>query len=151
VDILSRLSPDYWWADPGTTIEGPVPIGFAIFLGLVMVLAVALWILAPRLAHEKRPLQRLLVRVAKWSLGFATAGLLLLLFRWQVVPFFSKRFWLIVWGGSIVGAAAYLVYYCRRVYPQRVTAWEESERRRRYLPRPSQGGGRSRRRSRRRR
>jgi hypothetical protein len=151
VDILERLSPTYWWDDPGTTIEGPIPIGFAIALGVVMVVAIAVWILAPRLAPEQRLLQRLIARVAKWTLAFAVIGLLLLLCRWQVVPFFSKRLWFAIWGASIVGAAIYLGYYWRRVYPLRVAAWEEAERRRRYMPRPSQSSGRSRRRSRRRR
>jgi hypothetical protein len=151
VDVLDKLSPTYWWTDPGTTIEGPVVIGFAAVLGIVLVVSVAVWILAPRLAAEERPKRRAIARIAKWSLGFAVAGLLLLLFRWQLVPFLSKRLWFVLWGAGVVAGIAYTAYYWRRIYPERLLAWQEAERRRRYLPKRGEGSGRARRRSRRRR
>ena len=151
VEIFSRLSPSYWWTDPGTTIDDPITIGFAIVLGVAFVLGIVAWIVAPRLVPENRILQRFIQRIAKWTVGLSAVGLLLLLFRWQIVPFFSKRLWLILWAATVIGMAAYAGYWWRKVYPQRMIAWEESERIRRYLPRPSQSGGRSRRRSRRRR
>ena len=151
VNMLDKLSPTYWWTDPGTTIEGPVVIGFAAVLGIMLVVSVAVWILAPRLAAEERPKQRMIARIAKWSLGFAVVGLLLLLFRWQLVPFLSKRLWFVLWGAGAIAGIAYAANYWRTVYPERRVAWQEAERKRRYLPKPGQGGGRSRRRSRRRR
>jgi hypothetical protein len=151
VDIFTRLSPAYWWTDPGTTIEGPIVIGFAVFLGLAFVLGIVAWMLAPRLAPENRVLQRFIVRVAKWTVGLAAVGMVLVLFRWQVVPFFSKRLWLDLWVVAVIATAVYMAYFWRKVYPQRMIAWAEAERKRRYLPRPAQSGGRSRRRPRRRR
>ena len=151
IDVLGKLSPAYWWTDPGTTIEGPVVIGFTALLGVVLALSVAVWILAPRLAPDERPKQRIIATMARWSLGFAAAGLLLLLFRWQIVPFLSKRLWFIMWGASIIAGIAYAVNYWKTVYPLRRVAWREAERKRRYLPKPGQGGGRVRRRTRRRR
>jgi hypothetical protein len=151
VQIFERLSPTYWWADPGTTIGGPLVVGFAIVLAVAFFLATVVWILAPRLAPANRLHQRLVARLAKWTLALTSSGLLLLLFRWQIVPFFSKRLWLFLWFAIVCGGLAYAAYYWRRVYPLRLAAWEDSERRRRYLPRPGQASGRSRRRSRRRR
>jgi hypothetical protein len=151
VEILERFSPSYWWTDPGTTIDGPLPIAFAVALGVVLVLAVAVWILAPRLAPENRLHQRLIVRAAKWVLALVAIGLLLLLFRWQIVPFFSKRIWLILWIVAVIAFVGYVYYYWRKIYPARLAEWESSERRRRYMPKPAQSGGRSRRRDRRRR
>jgi len=151
VEIFDRLSPAYWWTDPGTTIDDPISIGFAIVLGVAFVLGIVLWIVAPRLAPENRIIQRFIQRIAKWTVGLSAVGLFLLLFRWQIVPFFSKRLWLILWAATVIGMAGYAGYWWRKVYPQRMIAWEESERIRRYMPKPSQSGGRSRRRSRRRR
>lgn len=151
VEMLERLLPSYWWTDPGTTIDGPIVAAFAGVLAVLFVAGVAVWLLAPRLAPENRVLQRLIVRVAKWALWLCAIGLLLLLFRWQIVPFFSKRLWLILWFATVIGAGAYLAYYWRRLYPLRLAAWHDSERRRRYMPRPAQGSGRQRRQSRRRR
>ena len=151
MEILERLLPSYWWTDPGTSVEGPVPIGFATVLGLAMVASLVVWLLAPRIAPQNRVLRRLIVSVVKWALALSAVGLLLLLFRWQIVPFFSKRLWMILWFVGVLGGIAYLGYYWQRIYPQRLAAREDSERRRRYLPRASQSGSRQRRRSRRRR
>lgn len=151
MEILERFLPSYWWTDPGTTIEGPIPVSFAVVLAVAFVLSIVAWLLAPRLAPENRLHQRLIVRLAKWVLGFSAVGLVLLLFRWQIVPFFSKRLWMILWFAAMFGGVAYVVHYWRRIYPERRTAWEDSERIRRYLPGGSRAGSRSRRRSRRRR
>jgi hypothetical protein len=151
VDILGWLSPSHWLQDPTSTIEGPIPIGFASLLGVMFVASVAAWILAPNLAPERRMVQRLIGRIARWGVGLSLTGLVLLLFRWQLVPFLSKRLWLLLWGLSVIGVAAYFGYYWKRVLPVRAAAWEESERKRRYLPKAGSGSGRSRRRSRRRR
>jgi len=151
VEILERFLPGYWWTDPGTTLDGPAVAAFAIVLAVAFVLAIVVWLLAPRLAPENRLHQRLIARLAKWVLGFSAVGLLLLLFRWQIVPFLSKRLWLFLWFAGVFGGIGYVVYYWRRVYPQQLAAWEDSERVRRYLPRAGRGASRSRRRSRRRR
>lgn len=151
MEIFERFLPSYWWTDPGTTVEGPIPIGFAVVLAVAFVLGIVAWLLGPRLAPESRLHQRLIARVAKWVVGFSAVGLLLLLFRWQIVPFFSKRLWLFLWFAGVLGGIGYVVHYWRRVYPERLAAWEDSERVRRYLPRGGKGASRSRRRSRRRR
>lgn len=151
MEIFERLSPSYWWTDPGTSLDGPLVLAFAIVLGTAFVVAIVAWLLAPRLAPDNRLHQRLIARLAKWVLGFSAVGLLLLLFRWQIVPFFSKRLWLFLWFAAIFGGVGYVVHYWRRVYPERRAAWEDSERVRRYLPRAGRGASRSRRRSRRRR
>ena len=85
MEIFERLSPTYWWTDPGTSLDGPLVLAFAIVLGIVFVLAIVAWLLAPRLAPDNRLHQRLIVRLATWVLGFSAVGLLLLLFRWQIV------------------------------------------------------------------
>src|SRR3982751_2220293 len=98
-----------------------------------MLAAIVIWILAPRLAPDQRLKQRFIARIAKWTLGFAAVGLLLLLCRWQIVPFFSKRIWVVLWGASIIGGIVYAWRYWRYVYPERLVAWQEAERKRRYL------------------
>ena len=149
MEIFERLLPSYWWTDPGTPVDGPVPTAIAIVLGLAFVASVTVWLLAPRIAPDNRVFRRLVIRVAKWTLAMSALGLFLLLFRWQVVPFFSKRLWTVLWVLGALGGVAYLTYYWRRVYPLRVAAWADNERRRRYLPRGGQIGSRQRRRSRR--
>ncbi len=151
MDLFERLLPGYWWTDPNESIGGLAYQGLAIALGIVFVAAIVVWILAPRLAPAHRLHQRLIARAAKWALALASIGLFLLLFRWQLVPFLSKRLWLILWGLSCAGAVVYAWQYRRRVYPLDLADWEDGERRRRYMPKAGRGGSRSNRRSRRRR
>lgn len=149
--LFDRLSPSHWWADPREPIGGPLYLGLAVVLGIVFVASAAVWILAPRLANGHRFRRRLIARLAVVALVLAAVGLLLLLFRWQLVPFFSKRLWFYLWGVAVIATTAYAVYYRRCLYPKRLAAWEDRERRRRYLPKPGHGGARSRQRGRRRR
>jgi hypothetical protein len=148
VEIFERLLPSYWWTDPNEAISGPAWTAFAVMLALLFVAGIVLWLLAPRIAPTHSLHRRMLVRAARWSVGLSTVGLFLLLFRWQMTPFLSKRLWLFVWIASIIGALVYAVRYRRTTYPLDLADWNDNERRRRYLPKPG-GGTRQRRRSRR--
>ena len=149
MEIFERLLPSYWWSDPTEPISGAVWTAFAVLLALLFVAGVTLWLLAPHLAPAHSLHRRLLVRAAKWSMGLAAVGLFLLLFRWQLTPFLSKRLWLFAWIVATSGVVAYAVRYRRVTYPVDLADWHDSERRRRYLPRPGGGSNRPRRRTRR--
>jgi hypothetical protein len=149
VNPFDRLSPSHWWADPTEPLSNPIYLVMAVMLAAALVAGGFAWIAAPRMFPEHRLRQRLVTRLAITVFVFAAAGLLLLLFRFYAVPFFSKRLWLYIWWAAAIGTAAYAVYFTRRIYPGRLAAWEDAERRRRYMPRSGSGGQRSRRRSRR--
>ncbi|MCC7372115.1 MAG: hypothetical protein IT306_27110 [Chloroflexi bacterium] len=141
MEILERLLPSYWWTDPSDAIGGPLWAAFAALLGLMLVAGVAAWLLAPRLAPHHSLHRRLIVRAAKWVVGFAVCGLFLLLFRWQQTPFLSRRLWLFVWLGAVVAAGVFAQRYRTRTYPEALAAWNDEDRIRRYLPKRSQSGG----------
>lgn len=151
MEILERLLPGYWWTDPSDAIGGPLWAAFAVLLGVMLVAGVAVWLLAPRLAPHHSLHRRLIVRAAHWVVGFAVSGLFLLLFRWQQTPFLSKRLWLFVWLAALAAAIMLAQRYRTRTYPTALAAWNDDERRRRYLPKPSSGGTRTHRRGRRKR
>jgi len=151
VNPFDRLGPSHWWTDPTEPLDNPAYLVMAIVLGLAMVVAAFAWIAAPRLFADHRFRQRQVTRLAVTIFAFAAIGLLLLLFRWQAVPFFSKRLWLYLWWLAAICTVAYIAYYLKRVYPARLAAWHDAERRRRYLPKPGSSQQRSRRRPRRRR
>jgi len=122
---------------------------FAVLLFLVFIGGAVAWLLAPRVFPNQSLHRQLVVRAATWVMLLTVAALLLLLFRWQIVPFLSKRLWLILWFLAVIGSLAYAERYRRRVYPVHLAAWESNERRKRYTPRPAQTGNRSRRHTRR--
>lgn len=150
MEIFARLAPAYWWTDPAEPLDGPFAMALAIAVAIVMVAGAFAWIGARQLVPRHRLHRRLLIRAGQAGVTAGLTGLLLMLFRWQAVPFLSKRLWLILWGLTCLGALAYAFRYARTRYAEDVLAWESAERRRRYLPRPAASGGRTRRRGRRR-
>jgi len=149
VNPFDRLSPSHWWADPTEPLDNPIYIALAVVLVLALIAGAFAWIAAPRMFATHRFRQRLVTRLAITLFTFAAVGLLLLLFRWQAVPFLGKRIWVYLWWFAAIGTAIYVAYYLRKVYPGRLAAWEDAERRRRYMPKPGSGQNRPRRRSRR--
>lgn len=95
--ITDRLRPEYWWSDPTVAWDGPGVVILAALLAAVFVGAAAALVLAPCLTPSESHYRHAVTRTAAWILGGASTGLLLLLFRWQVTPFFGRRLWLFLW------------------------------------------------------
>lgn len=143
VEIFDRFLPSYWWTDPTDAIDGPLWAAFAMLMTLAFMAGVVAWLLAPRLAPVNRLHRRLIVRAAQWTVGLSSVGLFLLLFRWQMTPFLSKRLWLFVWLGVVVGVGALAERYRRREYPADLSDWQDEARIKRYLPKSRSSGSRS--------
>ena len=72
-------------------------------------------------------------RAARCSATTGAMLLVLLFFRYEGVPFFGARFWLIILAvGDVLWTLAIVRYALVRV-PQQRRAWEEEQTRRRYL------------------
>lgn len=134
---LGRLSPAHWFTSATEPIQHPAYAVLAGMLVLGLVGAIYLRIASEQMFHGHRFKQRQVARGATASIWLCAAGLVVLLFRWQPVPFLSMRVWFYLWWLAAVALVAYAVYFYRRVYPERLSAYEDAERRRRYLPRPS--------------
>lgn len=70
-----------------------------------------------------------------WGLCLQATGLLLLGSRTANVPILSLRFLLYLQLVAEVLAAAYLVWWLRRRFPDRLAAYEWEEKKRAFLPR----------------
>ena len=101
--LFERLSPDYWWSDPTVSWDGLGAVVFAVVLAAVFVGAAATLALSERLQSVGRLPPQDVRMMASWALGLAATGLLLLLFRWQMTPFFGRRLWFFLW---LVASAA---------------------------------------------
>jgi hypothetical protein len=147
---LGRLGPEHWLADAAEPIQHPAYLVFAVILTLAMAGAVYVKIMASQMFDGNRFKQREAAKLANVVLGFGLVGLVILLFRWQPVPFLSKRIWFYLWWLSALATTGYFIHYYRTDYPGRLYNYSEEARRRRYLPRAG-ATVRMRRRSRRRR
>ncbi len=84
-----------------TAWDGTAVLAFAASLALVFIGATTAWSLADRIAANDARLGRAVRRWAAWSCGLASSGLLLVLFRWQMTPFFGRRIWFILWAITV--------------------------------------------------
>ncbi len=126
MDLLdpSRLSPGHWLADASEPISHPLYAILAALLTLGLIVGIY-------------------VRLA---VGEMFGG-----HRFKQRQAASKRIWLLLWSAGTAALVAYSSFYYLRMYPRRLVAYGETERRRRYLPRPAAAATKPRRRSRRRR
>ncbi|MCC6176548.1 MAG: hypothetical protein IT305_14670 [Chloroflexi bacterium] len=147
---MDRLSPSHWWTEPLSPIGGPMYIAFAVVLALVLVGAVFIYLIAPHRFRGHNYHRRLVQRGAAICGWLSAIGLLLLLFRWLMVPILDRRLWTYLWVLSVLGCAVYGAYFVRSVYPFRRAGYEDRRRLRQYRPEASGGRSRSGRRRRRR-
>ena len=100
-----RLSPEHWLADTVEPIDHPAYLVLAVVQTLVFAASVAAHLLAEPLLADRPVARRAVARAATVAGVLAAVGLVVLLFRWQPVPFFSKRIWLYLWWVGVLVAA----------------------------------------------
>ena len=109
-----RLSPEHWFADAPVPIDHPAYVVLAIAQTLVFAAAIVARLVADLLLADRPVARRALSRAATVAGLLAAIGLVLLLFRWQPVPFFSKRIWLYLWWVAVATALGRAALTARR-------------------------------------
>ena len=109
-----RLSPEHWLADVVEPIDHPAYLVLAVVQTLAFAASVAAHLLAEPLLADRPAARRILARAATVAGVLAAVGLVVLLFRWQPVPFFSKRIWLYLWWVGVAVAAGRAAWGARR-------------------------------------
>jgi amino acid transporter len=131
--VLSPWNPTQWFARTGWT-----PSFHTIFLVLSILVAVAA--LAAYLYFFQRRFKnhtlnaRLAERVSMVLTGFASGGLLLMLFAFGQLQLLSWPIWLILGFIALVAVVVYGVYYSVNVYPARLAQYNQELERAKYLP-----------------
>lgn len=114
-----RLSPEHWLAENPDPIDHPMYVVLAVVQTLVFAAAVVARLVADPLLADRPAVHHSLSRVAAVAGILAAIGLVLLLFRWQPVPFLSKRVWLYLWWIGVAVAAGWATFSARRHSPGR--------------------------------
>ena len=112
--------------------ENLTPLSQQIFIGFLILLAA----LAVFIALIKRGVgiyRGFLKRLYGFCLGNAVIGLLLFFFNYEMVPFFSARFWLAIW---IIVMAAWLFFIIKKLktIPLQKKEQEKNKELKKYLP-----------------
>ena len=109
-----RFSPAHWFADAPEPIDHPAYAVLAVAQTLAFAVAVFAHLVADPLLADRPAARRALFRAATVVGFLAAVGLVLLLFRWQPVPFLSKRLWLYLWWVGVVVSVARAYVAARR-------------------------------------
>ena len=101
-------------------------IGLIIFL---IIAAIILFIVK----RKKGLYKRLFNNLYDFSVSNAFLGLLLLFFNYEIVPFFSARFWFLIW---LITSLAWLYYVLKELkkIPARKKQLEATDEIKKYLP-----------------
>lgn len=126
---MNLLSPLFWFnLRPGTMaqIYSQLLIALIIFL---IVLAVCLFIAK----RKKSVFKKTFISLYDFAISNAFFGLLLLFFNYEIVPFFSARFWFLLW---LIIALTWLYYIIKSfkkllIRRQQFTVTDEISK---YLP-----------------
>ncbi len=109
-----RLTPEHWFVDLTDPLDHPLYAVLAALQSLAFALAVFASLVAEPLLAGRPTARRALSRAATVVGFLAAIGLVLLLFRWLLVPYFTKRIWLYLWWVGVAAAVAWGAFGVRR-------------------------------------
>lgn len=126
---MSLLSLPFWFnLRPGSMPANyrNVLIGIVIFL---IISAVIFFILKKRKGFYKK----VLINIYDFSISNAFIALLLLFFNYELVPFFSARFWFLIW---LITSIIWLFYILKALkkIPEKIKKSEVKDEIKKYLP-----------------
>jgi len=127
--MQNLLTLSYWF---DLRPENFIPLGQKLFLGGVILLGVLALLIA--LMKKRGGIYRgLLKRLYNFCLSNALVGLILLFFNYEMVPFFSARFWLAIWIIIMLGWLIYILKSLKTIPTQKKNREAEKELKK-YLP-----------------
>lgn len=109
-----RLTPEHWFVDLTDPMDHPLYAVLALTQSLVFALAVFASLVAEPLLAGRPAARRAISRAATIAGFLAAIGLVILMFRWLLVPYFTKRIWLYLWWVGVAAAVAWGAYGARR-------------------------------------
>ncbi len=116
--------------------ESQLIFGFAIFFGLAIIISAIVWLFFVRKEQQEPLLRAIRRRIVLWLFVTGLVGLFLVFFRWQGIPYFAGRIWLLLWLIISAGWLALIGSYLLKKFPKERSLYQERLLRERYLPKP---------------
>jgi len=112
--------------------ETLTPLSQKLFIGFLIILAVAAFLIA--LVKRKSSIYRgSFKQLYNFCLSNAFIGLLLLFFNYELVPFFSARFWLAIWMVVMIVWFGFIIKKLKNIPLQKKQREQEKELKK-YIP-----------------
>lgn len=125
------LNFDFWFSlRPGTFISSSLKIMLG-FIILLIIMAIVSGVIKRKWA--KSLYAGFWASLNSFFLSNAIIGLFLTFFNYEMVPFLSARFWLLLWGA---GMAVWLFFICKMIIkiPQKKALLEKEREFKKYIP-----------------
>jgi hypothetical protein len=130
------IIPGLLLADPRQGYAHPLYVALGVLFAVILIGSLLAYLLAPRLLHRHRLHTELLRRLTGALALVSGLGLFWILARVVGMPLFARPLWLWFTLLALVATIVYAGYYWIKRYPDRRRAYEEAERKRRWLPTP---------------
>lgn len=132
---LSKLSDIWYWLRPGPGDLSQLFLTFFIvFFGSLVFLKIILRFMGRQyIGGLHKAQQRILYKVENLLLVMGLLGLLWTFFRFELVPYFSARYWLGVWIIGFIVWAYLIFYYARYQMPALVRRDEVRKAQKKYF------------------
>lgn len=108
----SKLSDISYWLNPGPgDLSGPYSYFFVLFFGSFVALKILLRFMGRQyIVGLHKAQQRIVYRIETLALTMGILGLVWTFFRFELVPYFSARFWLALWLVLLI-IWGYIIYH----------------------------------------
>lgn len=123
------FSLSYWFNLRPETLSNTGQIMFIALLGLFVLAIIMIFV-----AKKKMGVYRgFFKKISDFCVGNLIIGGLLLFFNYEIIPFFSARFWLAIWGLVMVFWAYFILKTLKRIKTTKTEHSREDELKK-YLP-----------------
>jgi hypothetical protein len=133
--LSDLMSIRFWMTpNPGAMSDQTVAI-FSIVFGACILLKILFRYMGRQYAVSlSRYHQTCMFRFEKLFLTMGLLGFLWLFFAYEMIPFFSGRYWFAIWILGVVIWAYYIFYYIRYEIPAFIERDKERAAARKYMP-----------------
>ena len=131
---FSKLLDIHYLVEPNPTAQFAFKILFLSVFGLIILVAVLLWIAAHYLVKIKTIRLFLQTRAFYLLLTIGIGGLLLTFFRLAGANYLSMRLLFVIFLISMLAWLIYLLFYLVVTFPQKYREEKDQARRAKYLP-----------------
>ena len=133
--ISDLMNVRYWLTPNPGVVSDQTALFFVVLFGFFILLKVLFRYMGRQYIDSlTRHHKRFMYRLEKMFLTMGILGLFWLFFAYETIPFFSGRFWFILWGVGAAVWAYYIFYYVRFEIPQLLYKYKELEYARKYMP-----------------
>lgn len=134
IDFLKLVDISYWLNPGPGELSGGYLFFFLTLFGALVLFKILFRYMGRQYVHGlHKAQQRVLHRIETLCLTLGASGLIWVFLRYELVPFFSARFWLVVWLLTLVIWGYSIFHYARYQVKGIVGADKDRAQRRKYF------------------